>query len=123
MPVLDTNFLIALEMRDPAAVALLEEIRHEDLLVPSIVAVEYLTTHGPDPSDAQVALARAFTLIHTDASWIETAARLRRKLRSKKRPIRLADFWIAAFAVHHDTHVISRDTEHFDAMGVRTRTW
>lgn len=123
MPVLDTNFLIALQDQDRAALTLLDEVHTERLLVPSIVAVEFLTGYTRGRREAHEALDAAFDVVHTDAAWIHTASQLRDRLRSKRRSIRAADFWIASWAVLHDTPVISRNVKDFEAMGVECRSW
>jgi predicted nucleic acid-binding protein len=126
MPVLDTNFLIALQERDEAAMALLASMQREPLLVPSIVAVEFLAPYGAnarDAKDAYEALERSFTIAHTDAAWIEAATKLRARLRKAKKSIRLADFWIATWAVAHGTSVVTKNVKDFEAIGVKTSTW
>jgi hypothetical protein len=80
-PVLDTDFLIALDTQEPAALALLEELKDETLLVPDIVAVEDLTPFGDRAADAHNELARPFTLAPTSRDWVLAATRLRERLR------------------------------------------
>jgi len=123
MPVLDTNFLIAVQEREASALRLLAEIQREPLLVPSIVAVEFLTPYGAAAREAYEELDRAFTLAHTTPEWIQGAAKLRGRLRKEGRSIRLADFWIAAWASRHDTIVITRNGKDFEGMGIKTRAW
>lgn len=123
MPVLDTNFLIALQAGEEGAVRLLNDLRGERLVVPAIVAVEFLTPYGTRAPKALEELHRAFTVTHTSDEWVLAAARLRQRLRREKRSLRLADFWIAAWAVHEDTAVVTRNVKDFDAMGVATRSW
>ncbi len=121
MPILDTNFLIALDSGVPEAHALLDDLADEALLVPSIVAAEYLT-HFPEPRSVQGKLDNAFQVVHTDGPWIHEAALLRRAHRGTSR-IRRMDLWIAVWAKQHGTFVVTQDTEDFRALGVRTRSW
>ena len=123
MPVLDTSFLIRLQAGDPAAVALLHEMKGELLVVPPWVVVEFLTGHTGKPERVLDDLARAFTLVQTTPTWAVEAARLRRSLREKGAKIRLPDFWIATFARGLGTSVVTQDAKHFAALGVPTRTW
>ncbi|MEA3200621.1 MAG: hypothetical protein QOE90_2049 [Thermoplasmata archaeon] len=123
MPVLDTNFLIALDSQDEAAIALLHELRAERLLVPDVVAAEYLTPLGARAAEGYQAIARAFTPASTSKEWVLAAAALRQRLRKEKRSIRLADFWIAAWAELEDTFVVTRSEKDFAAMGIKTRAW
>lgn len=123
MAVLDTNFLIALHDREGPALRLLDELRGEVLLVPSVVAVEFLTAYGRRAPEAYAELERAFTVAHTDGDWVREAARLRARLRREGRSIRLADFWIATWAHLHGTFVVTRNERDFEALGVRARRW
>lgn len=123
MPVLDTNFLIALKDEEPAATRLLNDLRGETLLVPSVVAVEFLTPYGPKATLAHEELARAFTLVHTSGDWVLAAAKLRNRLRREGKSIRLADFWIATWAALHDTFVVTKNVKDFEALGVESRGW
>lgn len=123
MPVLDTSFLIALQAGDEKALELLATMKDEPLLVPGIVAVEFLTPFGAKAEKTYVELDRSFSLVHTSADWVLAAARLRQRLHRERRSIRLADFWIAAWAVLHDTPVVTRNATDFAAMGVATLTW
>lgn len=122
MPVLDTNFLIALHEREASAIRLLETLQGEPLLVPSIVAVEFLTAFD-DPTEAYDELERGFQFVHTSREWVRTATLRRQKLRRQGKSIRLADFWIATWAFLHDTFVVTRDAKDFQALGVAARTW
>lgn len=123
MPVLDTNFLVALQSGDEAAAGLLREIARQPLLVPSVVAVEFLTPYGARAKRAREELDRAFEVVHTSEAWVETAARFRERLRKERRSIRIADFWIATWAVLHDTEVVTKNVKDYEAMGVATLSW
>lgn len=123
MPVLDTNFLIALHAGDPDAERLLQEIASEVLLVPSIVAVEFLTPFGKKRAIAYERLHTAFTITDTNPDWILAAAALRLRLRREGKKIRMADFWIAAWAELATTYVVTRNTKDFTALGIDTRAW
>lgn len=120
MPVLDTNFLIALDDKDEAARGLLAELAGERLLVPSLVAAEYATGFvNPEPELER--LAAAFQVEQTTAGWMRAAAKLRRTLRGKA--VRRNDVWIAAWASLHATYVVTRNEADFKALGVATRSW
>ncbi|MHB8632934.1 MAG: type II toxin-antitoxin system VapC family toxin [Thermoplasmatota archaeon] len=123
MPVLDTNFIIACALGDPGAVQLLSSMAGENVVVPSIVAVEYVTPFGPHHEGALAALEKSFTLAHTSRAWVLAAGRLRQELHARRKTIRLADFWISAWAVLEDTYVVTRNVRDFEALGVKTRTW
>jgi predicted nucleic acid-binding protein len=125
MPVLDTNFLFALHDGQEAAVDLLRRHRDDPLLVPDVVAAEFLT----DWQDAEVrekvleALVADFTVCTTDLDWIRTAAALRARLRKKRALVRRADVCIAAWAVHRGMPVITQDADDFSRLGVDVVTW
>ncbi|MEK6985025.1 MAG: PIN domain-containing protein [Candidatus Thermoplasmatota archaeon] len=121
MVVLDTNFLVALRAQEPAAIRLLADLAGERLLVPSVVAVEFLTGF-PDVEAARDGLERSFHVEHTNGDWLVAAARMRRRLRGAGRA-RLADAWIATWATLHDTFVVTRNETDFQRLGVRTRAW
>jgi predicted nucleic acid-binding protein len=122
MPVLDTNFLIALHDRDPRAEAVLAGLRGQALLVPSIVAVEFVQGLA-SPEHGQSELQAGFTVVHTTTAWIATAAAHRRRLRREGKKIRAADSWIAAWALLEDTFVVTRNRADFEAMHIQTRQW
>jgi predicted nucleic acid-binding protein len=122
MPVLDTNFLIALDAKDPPALGLLEELRQEPLLVPSVVAAEFLTMKA-DPAAAFDSLEAAFTVVQTSRAWTVEAASWRRELRSARIPARSADAWIACWARLHKTFVVTRNAKEFQRLGVEVRSW
>ena len=42
--------------------------------------------------------------------------------RSVKR-VRVPDFWIAAWAHHLETQVVTRNPKHFEGLGVPVETW
>lgn len=123
MPILDTDFLIALHQEDEAAVRRLVELQHEPLYIPAIVAVEFLTPFGPRARRAYEELGRAFTLVATSPEWVMAAANLRHRLRKEGRSIRLADFWIATWAVLYETPVVTRNAKDFRATGVDVIAW
>ena len=122
MPVLDTNFLIALDLEDAQAAALLQELAGEPLVVPSLVAAEYLTPQA-DPDAALRQMEAAFTIAHTTPGWVVEAAALRRELRLARVPARSADAWIACWARLHKTFVVSRNAKEFQRLGVEVRSW
>lgn len=122
MAVLDTSFLIALEEREEGAVAWLEAHRDEEHFVPNFVAVEYLTGHTA-VEEALDLLEASFTLCHGDVSWIRTSVALRKALRREGARFRSPDFWIAAWAQHLETVVVTRNERHFRALGVPVETW
>lgn len=122
MAVLDTNYLIALEANEPSAIAWLAQNRGDEHHVPDFVVVEYLTGHS-DSEGALEALAAAFTIAHGDPAWIRSATRLRQRLRAKKARFRSPDFWIAAWAVHLGTLVVTRNRSHFRELGAPVADW
>lgn len=123
MPVLDTNFLIALEDGNPAALALLTDISSEELVVPAVVAAEYLTHSGARRSRALEELERAFTIRNTSRTWIETAAAHRSSLAQQGVRFRLPDFWIGIWALAEKTYVVTQNENDFRALKVKTRSW
>src|SRR5688500_13395879 len=124
MPVLDTNFLVALRGGDPAAAALLTKLRGEELIVPDVVAVEFMTPlAGTDDREAALAiLEQEFHVRHADRAWVLEAAAFRNALRRKGAMIRRVDFWIACWARVHGTFVVTRDGSDFAAFGVKTKS-
>jgi predicted nucleic acid-binding protein len=125
MPVLDTNFLIALHGGAAQAIALLRQYRKEPLYVPSVVAAEFLTDWVDEEDRAKVlaALEQAFTVCYSDRRWVEEAARFRAELRRKKRLVRKVDVWIAAWSRYHDTPVITQDEDEFKRLGIPALAW
>lgn len=123
MPVLDTSFLIALQDGDQNARQLMAEIADQPLLVPSIVAVEFLTRYGTTKKQAYQEIERAFTVVHTTPQWVLESAAHRQRLRRQRRSIRLADFWISTWAVMNDTIVVTTNEKDFRALGVKTQSW
>lgn len=123
MPVLDTSFLIALESGDEPAERLLKTLHPQPLLVPSIVAVEFLTPYGDEAERALEELARAFHLCHTSKPWMIEASKLRHRLHQEGESIRLVDFWIATWASLHDTSVVTRNARDFEPMGIPLEIW
>ncbi len=117
MPVLDTDFLIALQQQDPDAQRLLDSIQHETLYVPSIVVVEFMTGFE-DQAGALEAIASSFTIADTDVAWALELAKQRRRLRKTGAKIRVADFWIAGWAWLHDTVVVTRNEADYRPLGV-----
>lgn len=122
MPVLDTNFLIALEMGDEAAHRF-NEVHGHSLLLPSVVAAEFLTPFGSKASQQFDLLMRSYRILDTSPEWILAAAAVRKKLVEARKRIRLADAWIAAWAVVHDTYVVTRNVKDFQALGVEAVAW
>ncbi len=124
MPVLDTSFLIAAWAEDQAALRLLDEIAAEPLVVPAVVAVEFLSGISPADHDRVLdGIERRFTHAHTSREWASAAAQRRIHLRRQGRAIRTADFWISCWADLHDTYVITRNVRDFEALGVKARGW
>lgn len=119
--ILDTNFLIALEKGEAAAVDWLAE-HGDEHGVPDFVAVEYLTGHTSTAA-ALDAIEGAFVILHGDRDWIDAAVALRKALRRKGARFRVPDFWIAAWARYHDTSVVTRNRSHFQQLGVPVETW
>ena len=124
MAVLDTNFLVALDAGDGAAVDLLAQMHKDGEVprVPSLVAVEY-AHHFPDPAMVIETICRTLEYEDTSTAWAFHATRLRQRLHQEVARIRHADFWIAAFADLHREAVITKDGRHFEAMGIPTRAW
>lgn len=122
MPVLDTNFLIALADGDAKAQVLLEALKDQPLTVPSIVAAEFLAPYA-NPGDVLRNLERSFQVKQTSTQWIEEAARRRHELAKRRASIRSADFWIATWAHLEDDVVVTRNGRDFEALGVRTVSW
>lgn len=122
MAVLDTNFLIALEQRETRAEQWLAEHQNEEHFVPDIVAIEYLTGHTAHEEALEVFEA-SFTIAHGSLEWIRSSVVLRQTLRKRKRRFRSPDFWIAAWARHLQTSVVTRDTRHFQAFEIPVETW
>ncbi len=119
MPVLDTNFLIALAHGDATAQAALEVARADGaLLVPAQAALEFLSG-AADPVAQLQAIRDSFELVHTsDAHVLEGAA-----LRAKARASGIAkphwgDIHIAAVALLGGTYVVTANKRDFTTLGV-----
>jgi predicted nucleic acid-binding protein len=118
MPVLDSNFLILLAAKEPKALAAFKRLEQGDLLVPWIVAAEYLCKVD-DPVAELHALHKSFRVVHsTDESVLE-AARLRAQPSTKKaeKP-RWPDIHIAALTLLEGTFVVTTNKRHFTQLGV-----
>lgn len=116
MPVLDTNFLIRLKNRDPAALAAFERLQNDDLVVPAMAAAEYL--YGvQDAVSELVGLHRAFRVAHTSDAWLLEAYRLASAGGRSGRP-RWADLFIAAHALLEGTYVVSTNKRDFKELGI-----
>lgn len=122
MAVLDTNFLVALERGEARAVDWLGEHRDQEHFVPDFVAVEYLTGHSAQEEALDV-LDASFTIAHGNLAWIRSSVVLRKALRKKGLRFRSPDFWIAAWAHHLQTSVVTRNARHFEGLGVPVETW
>ncbi len=122
MAILDTTFLIALEQREKGAKKWLNEHRYDEHFVPDFVIVEFLTGHT-EADEALDLLDASFTIAHGDLDWVRSSASLRTVLRKKKVRFRAPDFWIAAWAHHLQTAVVTRNLDHFKDFNVPVETW
>lgn len=122
MAVLDTNFLIALEQREKEAIKWLQEHRLEEHFVPDFVVAEYLTGHS-DAEKALDLLDASFTIAHGNPGWVRSSYARRKTLRKKNVRFRAPDFWIAAWAHHLETSVVTRNIDHFKDFKVVAETW
>lgn len=117
MPVIDTTFLIDLELGVDQAKSCLQGLQGQTLVVPAVVAVEYLTLSA-DPEDDLAQLRRGYSMPEGKDAWILVAAALRRDLHAQGAKIRIPDLWIAAWARLLKTYVVTANARHYRAMGV-----
>jgi predicted nucleic acid-binding protein len=119
MPVLDTNFLIRLDARDPAAEKALRAIEAQDLVLPAQAAAEYLAGVA-DPEAELARLHAGFRVVQTTDVHLLVVARLAAKAFAAfevARP-RWGDLHIAAAALLEGTYVVTTNKRHFTRLGV-----
>ncbi|WP_336001198.1 PIN domain-containing protein [Halorientalis halophila] len=119
--ILDACFLIDLLDGDDAAVAKLDEIRDEHLVVPTLVYTEVGV--GIDPNSGT---GRRFedvmddvTLVPYDGAAARRAVDIQRGLRDEGARIGAVDAMIAGIAVVRDEPVVTRNAEGFSRTPVR----
>lgn len=117
MPVLDSNLLIRLDHDDPVAVATVDRLKGETLVVPFQAALEF-ACGTRDPEDAVRAVAAAFDLQRPEEPTLQEAARLIAQARSKGNRVASGDAWIAASAVLGSDYVVTANKRHFRTLGV-----
>lgn len=123
MVVLDTTFLIDLHAGDAAAERAYHEMLQEgaDLLVPAIVAAEYLAGVPLEKRlVAWQALGSSFTLVHPDAAQVLETARAARAAFDRGRFPGWSDAQIGALAMLRTTEVVTADIAHYQALGCGT---
>ena len=114
---LDSNLLIRLDHDDPVAIAAVDRLRGEALVVPFQVALEF-ACGTRDPDDALQAVAAAFDLERPEEPTLQEAARLIARARSKGRRVASGDAWIAASAALRSDYVVTANKRHFRTLGV-----
>lgn len=124
MPVLDATFLIDQE-RQPRRMAPVAEAvrayaatRHEQIVVPLPVAIEY-ASGARDPAERLRLLEAAYEVAYFDREVTLTAARLAAKALAAGTFPGWHDVGVAAFGRHRGMLVVTRDAEDFEALGCR----
>lgn len=119
--VLDTSFLVDLSRRRPDAVAHLERLaaQHETLLVPTVVAAEYLAGSRDPASDLEALRSAAHVLDFTLEDARAAAALAREALERGSFPGWI-DALIAGFAASRGgLPLVTADTRHFPGTQVQ----
>lgn len=119
VPVLDTNLLIRLDHRDPAAEAALRKMEGQDLVVPAQVAAEYLAGVA-DPEAELARLHAGFRVVHTTDVHLLAVARLAARAFAGSAAVRprWGDLHVAAAALLEGTYVATTNKRHFNHIGV-----
>lgn len=119
--ILDSSFLIDLLGGDPGAVAKLEEVVREPLVVPTLVYTEVAV--GIEPGTE---LERGFestleevTIVSYDAEAARRAVDVQRQLRDRGDRIGAVDAMIAGTCLARDEPVLTRNVEEFARTPVR----
>ena len=123
---LDTNIVIALMEKEPAAQqGLLSVQRH---FVPSVVLGElYFGALRSARREENLARVDRFAATHEVLAFDAESARnygaIRDELRRKGRPIPDNDIWVAAIARQHNLTLITRDAHFQEVEGLSTSDW
>jgi predicted nucleic acid-binding protein len=117
--VADTSFLVDVQRARPNAVAMLERLRDEGetILIPSIVAAEFLAGFK-DPAAALQVLEEAGEIHDFTQQDALAAARVARRSIEAGRFPGWPDLLIAGFAEARDVPVLTSNARHF--RGTRT---
>lgn len=120
--VLDTSFLIDLSKHHAPAQSLLQQLKDDGelLLVPAVVAAEYLGGFA-NPAKALDALQQGAQVLPFEAADALAAAHLARAARASGRFQGWPDAMIAGFALERSAPVVTGNPRHFP--GVPTRTY
>lgn len=117
MPVLDSNFLIRLDVEDKDAVRALDQVAKDVLIVPAQAALEFLAGVD-DPERAMQVLEGAFVVEMPIKAVTVEAAILARLGRERSFRVQSGDAWIAAHAMVRGDFVISSNKRHFKRLDV-----
>lgn len=116
MPVLDTSFLIDLQRAEQRAVAAFRGLQGQDLVVPMVVAKEFLAGFD-EPLAAWRLLQQEYTVGVEGMDQAIAASRIFRRLRKAGRRAMWNDATVAAHAELDATFVVTGDVKDFEAMG------
>lgn len=119
--ILDSSFLIDLLAGDAGAVAKLEEIDDELLVVPTLVYTEVgvgLDSEGEETRRFEEVMER-MTLVPYDAEAARRAVDLQRGLFETGEPVGAVDAMIAGIALARDAAIVTRNADEFDRTPVR----
>lgn len=119
--ILDSSFLIDLLAGDAGAVAKLEEIDDELLVVPTLVYTEVAV--GLDPENGGErrfeGVMDRLTLVPYDAEAARRAVDVQRGLREAGQPVGAVDAMIAGVALARDEPIVTRNVDEFSRTPAR----
>ena len=123
---LDTNAIVALQKKDPAFLALLQQ--GDDLFIPAVVIGELYygaANSGRVAKNTKVIddLVAENVILGCDTATAKIYGPIRHKLRLKGRPLPENDVWIAAVAMQHSLTLVTRDAHFQEIEGLILEEW
>jgi len=120
---LDTNIVIALFAEDPSVLKHIAKAK--EIFIPYTVIGElffgaFKSTRAKDNVARIENFAAVNTVLDCGIATSRQYGRIKNFLLKKGRPIPENDIWIAALAIEHDLHLVTRD-EHFRNIDVLKR--
>ncbi len=113
MVVVDTNVLVDVLRGVPAAVAVMERVATDEIVVPSMVRFEVLAGARPREMVDIESLLDVCIDAPVDASIADEAARLARRYMPSHSGIDPIDYVVAATARLLDAELLTRNVKHF----------
>ncbi len=127
---LDTDFLIWVLKKDPAALSKLEEMKDksEAIAISHVNLWElykgaYKSSKPKEEIKKISTLISFFTLLKFTKKIDQEFGRLLNQLNKDGKPIGDLDTLIASIALNHNKTVVTKNVKHFERTGVKTESW